>query len=1097
MAPPGRPAAVVAFPALVAFLTLLAATPSPAGHGSMEDPTGRTAIEVNFRSPPTYQQVAETQAALTRMAALICDATEGQVRLRRVRMTTGEVDEDLAAFWLHSSQTRSGGDFFADGSGLERLGSHMDVFAGELARPDRLAHLFAHHAFGLGDQFAEAGGRLGDCGFGEGFAPADRDESRHSLMQLSGGLACVAGPGGGDACLRDEDCPGSSCEAMLASEFSTDTMHDRLRGQGATCPRSEPLTRVQLRGLLPASARPITAFDATDYLTARATSSFQEAVPAVDVATDAPSPLLRFYLTHTEPRAWQLSVVIDGGEIGAERGRPKVLARWTLRFNEDSSLRAVEGGPTTVAVPGASRGGADLLVAVEVGTPNPDPAADPGVGFDGLQLTKAGVVDVEVVHDGARACRASWCDQAWNISTGAWEATGQTVLHNGASDWATIVANRPWIRAPERLPEAALPSVCATPPNFLHDIAGADQILLVLDNSQSMATAAAGSLREVCRNSLDDDGDGTVDEEACSVTRLEALGSAVSLLVSLLEGRGLHVGAMSFSTDQEDLVDMGALSGDRPARLHRAVAALEPAADSAIGAAIEAAHARFDGFAMQGRTRTAVLVTDGANNVGVEPEDVEQPFDGPRVRWHTIALGGAADGATLADLSARTGGLALATDRGAELMPLFAELAARIQGEPLVLARRTFTLTRKGVSARLSDEEIESFEIDVEEGARELVVVLASAEADSARWKVLFELDGPRGERYDDKAGEAALAPAWSVLRIPDPAPGRWRFRVVADGEGSQASSVVVYLRNPRADFFVDANKAAGAKDGFSIGATASYVTAVEGPTRADAWVRGPDGTVLEVSLRRDPLTGGYSATLEREFGRGLHEIRASLAVGDGSRAAAGEAPFDGRERAPIGVVPFRRQAVAGFYVADGPWPACKTDDCDGDGVSNAVENGCGEDIDGDGIPGRYDLDADNDEILDVFEADGDEDGDGVPDVCDPRDAPSSLDPVLADQQRAIDLACGAEAARSVEALGASVSALRRVLQNVKMRTEPSDAQRVRVVAGLEKALGLSKQAFLIADALPDFCASFRVALTDAVALEEELREQVAIILGP
>ncbi len=154
MAPPGRPAAVVAFPALVAFLTLLAATPSPAGHGSMEDPTGRTAIEVNFRSPPTYQQVAETQAALTRMAALICDATEGQVRLRRVRMTTGEVDEDLAAFWLHSSQTRSGGDFFADGSGLERLGSHMDLYAGELARPDRLAPLFAHHAFGLGDQFA-------------------------------------------------------------------------------------------------------------------------------------------------------------------------------------------------------------------------------------------------------------------------------------------------------------------------------------------------------------------------------------------------------------------------------------------------------------------------------------------------------------------------------------------------------------------------------------------------------------------------------------------------------------------------------------------------------------------------------------------------------------------------------------------------------------------------------------------------------------------------------------------------------------------------------------------------------------------------------
>ncbi|MFT4571524.1 MAG: hypothetical protein ACI8TX_002317 [Hyphomicrobiaceae bacterium] len=1075
-----------------------------AGFATIEDPTGRASFEVNFRFSPTHQQVAEAQAALTRMAELVCDATDGQVRLRRVRMTTGEADEDLAGFWLHPSSARSGGAYFADGQGLSRLGSHMDVFMGELSRPDRLAHLFAHHALGLGDQYAEQRRGDGACGFGDGFGADDMDEEHHSLMQLAGGLTCVAGPQQGNACLRDDDCLGSSCEAVLASEFSTAAAHDRLRGEGGACPRSQPLSRIQIRGLLPNTAGPIGRFDATDFLTARATSSFHTEVEAVDARGVLPAPQLLLYLTHTAERVWQLAAAIDGAEIGGVEGDLVVLHNWELRFNEDSSLGAIEGGPTTITIPGLARGTSDLRVALDLGTPNPDAANNPGTGFDGLQLTKAGPVDLTVTSDGSAGCRAPWCADAWNIATGAWEATEQTVLHRGQSDWETIVSNRPYLRAPAETPEAAAPVVCHTPPEFVHDIAGADQVLLVLDNSQSMGAAAHDGVHEICANSLDDDGDGSIDEQECSATRLNAVASAVSLFLTVLEGSDVHVGAMSFSTDRENLSDIGSLTPVHAAALRSRTARLDPAADSAMGAAIEAAHERFDARATQGRTRTAILVTDGANNSGIDPDDVVPAFEARQVRWHTIGLGRAADLATLSRLSKRTGGLPLAATSGAELAPMLVELAARLRGEALVLPRKRFGLQRPADGSRSRAKASSTlassamFELEVEEGARELVVALTAATAKIADWKVLFELMGPLGERYDDHSSEVSVDPAWALLRITDPQPGRWRLRVFPDGTARQESAVVAFLRNPRADFFVDANHESLQPVGtVSVGASTSFVTALEGPVLVNGVVVRPNGDVVPVELAVDPITGGFLGRFDSLAGRGLYQVNVHLDVAHGASTALGETLFDGHRRAAARVPVLRRYATSSFFVDAGAWPACGTSDCDGDGIDNATENACGQDIDGDGIPSRYDLDADNDEVLDYLDGTDDEDGDGVVDFCDPRDAPSSLEFILKDQRRAIELACGDEHLRSAEYLNSARSALRRLLQNVKVRIGASDAQQARVVEHLELALKLEKNAFLIADVLPDFCTNYRATLEKAVNLEEEVREQVADILGP
>lgn len=1089
----------------LAVVFAIALTPSlvGAGGGSIEDPTGRASLEVNFRFAPTYQEVAETQAALTRMASLICDATEGQVRLRRVRMTTGEVDKDLAGFWIHSSATRSGGAYFPDGSGLEMLGSHMDVFPGELLRPDRLAHLFAHHAFGLGDQYAEQRREGSACGFGEGFANDKMNERQHSLMQLSGGLSCLSGPREDEVCLRHEDCPASSCDAMLASEFSTKGRHDPLRGAGGACPSPQPLARVQLRGLLPATAGPITAFDPSDYLSARATSSFQATVEAVDGRSAGPARRLLLYLTHVDKKSWQLSAGIDGGSISGTRGELVILKTWTLLFNDDGSLGVIEDAPTTVSIPDAGRGDSDLVIAIDVGTPNPNAATDPGVGFDGLQLTKAGPVDVKVMNDGLAGCTAKWCSQAWNIETSAWEATAQTILHGGESDWETIVKNRPYLRAPDGLPESLPPAVCRTPPQFVHDIAGADQVLLVLDHSQTMGSAAVPGVHEVCENKLDDDQDGEIDEAPCSDTRLALQSSAVSLLLAMLDGSGMHVGGLAFSTDQEDLLPLGPLTPDAAKALADKVAALEPAADTAMGEALEAAHERFDATATLGRSRTAILFSDGANNLGVDPEDVDQPFDGPVVRWHTIGIGGAADLETLASIATKTSGLAMATSEAGELPLLAAALAARLRGYGTVLPRQRFVLDRSvrgeatGAS-RSKPGKSAVFDIDVEEGARELVLSLVSAANSHAQWKVLFELRGPDGTRYDERSAQAVLHPSWALLRITDPQPGTWRFRVLPDAEGVQESAIAAFLNNPRADFFVDA-KATLTDERYllRVGASPSFMTALDGPLVVDALVRAPKGEAQALELRRDPITRGIQGESGRIDSRGLYEIRASVDVGSGVEAAAGEAPFDGLPRERVRVPSFRRYASATAYVADAPWPKCSVADCDGDGISNLKENACGEDIDGDGIPGRYDEDADNDEVLDRLEASGDEDGDGIVNYCDPRDAPSSLRPILEDDQEAIRLACSDEPLRSVEHLSASISGLRRVVQSVKVAVKAGKDKQKQLVEDLDEALRLKKKALMIADVLPDFCLNYQAALESALGVEEEVAIDVAAILTP
>lgn len=1084
------------------LLALLAAPGSAlAGTGSI-DPSGRAALEVNFRYPPTHQQVAEAQSALRRMATLVCDATDGQVRIRRVRMSSAEADEGAAAFWFHPFVTRSGGSYLRDGRDIERFGSHMDVAGSAEQRPDYLAHLFAHHAFGLGDSYAwsasdEFAGSSA-CGFGPSFDEGELDELNHSIMQLAGGLFCDAGPDTNKPCVRDADCIGSTCSERLASEFSVASNHDRVRGEGGICPRPRALTRIKLKGILPETSEPVTAFDGTDFLTARATSSFRSEVDLVSEASPSASGKLYLYLTHRARLRWQLTAAVEKSGGGENTGRLQVLQSWTLNFNEDASLGAIEGG--TLQLQRADGPDGDgFSVVLEVGAPNLAHELRPGTGFDGLQASKAGQVNVTVEHDGVAACGQPWCERAWNTRSEGWEAAEQTILHGGQSDWETLVANYPFLKAPVGSPQKEAPEVCNVSPVFIHDIVGAEQTLLVLDASQSMRASGNAQVREVCANGLDDDRDGGVDEEDCAESRIDGLKAAARIFAALTTATDAHLGVMAFSSDQEVLAEIAPLETGSLQRVTERLDELEPSADSAIGAALLRAEELFAAVQIQGRSRTGILVSDGANNLGVDPREIAQSYDKRQIRWMTLALGRAADAEFLSELAANSGGVALRADDVAELIPLMVELAARTRGESLLLSRTRFEVARAlaGGSGRAEAPALRSFELDLEAGARELIVALSAADSRRGDWKLIYELSDPEGQRWDDTSAVVLHDPEWDLIRIPDPRPGRWRLRIYAAAPGVQVSNLTAFVRNPRIDFFADVHpRAASVAKPVVISARPVSVTGVEGPVRIAGEVTRPDGSRVAVVLGADPMTGAWFTNFDSFTGRGLYEVNLGVEVDEGAQALLGEAIFEGAATAPVRVPPFTRATTTSFYLQDGPWPSCPGNDCDGDGLSNAADDACADDVDEDGLPARWDADADNDELLDGREGSDDDDADGQPNFCDPRDAPTSLAPIIEDGRRAAELACSDQPGYSAAYLDQSLSNLRRLLRAIEAETGGRTPRGKELKTKLEQAQALKKNAFLLADVLPDFCGSYRSSIEQALAIETPLALKVSDLLA-
>ncbi|HYC54324.1 MAG TPA: vWA domain-containing protein [Candidatus Binatia bacterium] len=1070
-----------------------------AGWGGIDPATGRARFQVAYRYSPTYSQIAETQASLTRMAQIVCDATDGQVRIAEIRLTSSPADEAVAGFWLHGEDAASGGAYFSDGSGLRRLGSHSDVFLSAAARPDRLAHLFAHHAFGLGDQYDDQRRRGSACGVGPGFEPGVLDERRHSLMQLSGGMRCHEGALAGESCSDDAECGGSACVAVLASEFSVASDHDQLRAEGGTCPRPQAVSRISLRGLLPRNAEPMAPFDATDFLTARGSSSWNEEIQVVGPGGEVAGLRLFLYLTHLAPLSWQLSIAIDEGDVGGEPGRLRLVKAWKLRFNEDLSLNAIDPPKPSFRLP--TRPNAEQVdVAVDVGTANP--AVDSGIGFDGLQMITAGKVRVAVTSDGVPGCTSPTCDKSWNGRTGRWETSEQSLMHAFRSDWETLAVNYRFLRPPADLPSPEPAEMCSSAPTFINDVMGVDQVVLVLDTSLSMGATSNQAIREVCENHRDDDADGETDETACASSRLDFARMAADVFLSLEKDADTQVGIVSMQTDAEIVAEVADMTAARATALSASLASLTADGETALGTALERAHQSLARVERLGRSRTVVLLTDGVQNVGVEPGKERTLLHPSRMRVFGVGLGASADMKALSVIAARSGGVAMSAASAMDLPGMYAELAARRQGQAMLLERTAFSIARPG-GARPSGTTIPAareLSFQVEEQAGELVVYLGTRNSRIRSWGVLFELVGPGGARYDERSAATLSQRGFHLVRISDPRPGAWRLRVLPSAPGQLDSEAMAFVRNDRIDLFADVEPRLATTDRpVTISAVPLYVTDLDNAVTVGGSVRRPDGSEVPLAVSRDPFTGSWWSRFDQFAGRGFYEVRITTRVGDGARPSVGERIFEGPARLPVRVVPFERTIHTSFYLDHGSMPSCATNDCDGDGIGNVIETRCGDDndSDGDGVPNRHDTDSDNDELLDWLEGTRDADSDGLADFCDPKEVPTSLDEVTGAQEKAIELACSPEGAASVRQLEAALSAVRRILQTVRTKGSADEQRRQALAARLENVVALQKKALIIGEVLPDFCQKYQSNLREALAIESEIRNEVDAILAP
>ncbi len=223
--------------AVLSAFAVLSPQAAVAGEGRVDATNGDTFFNVHFRFPPTPQQIADVKSTMDMMAFGICDASDGQWRVKKVTLSQGQANEDKGDFWLHALPGRSGLSFFFSGANLGNLGSHVDMFSGAMTMPDVYLHEFGHHAWGLGDEYDEQSRFGGPCGIGPGFEAGTTDEQNHSIMQQTGSAQCVGGPSPGSGCFRNSQCgAGGTCQFVLMSELSVATNNDPLQGDGNNCP---------------------------------------------------------------------------------------------------------------------------------------------------------------------------------------------------------------------------------------------------------------------------------------------------------------------------------------------------------------------------------------------------------------------------------------------------------------------------------------------------------------------------------------------------------------------------------------------------------------------------------------------------------------------------------------------------------------------------------------------------------------------------------------------------------------------------------------------------------------------------------------------
>lgn len=576
------------------------------------------------------------------------------------------------------------------------------------------------------------------------------------------------------------------------------------------------------------------------------------------------------------------------------------------------------------------------------------------------------------------------CEASWNEMTGRFEGTQQTLIH-GTSDWETLERFFPAaIDVPAGLPDPGPASCDTVTPTFFSNVDKAHQLILVLDRSYSMASSVEAGVDEICDNGKDDDGDpGTTDMSGCKQSRIEFARAAARTLLDLQQNEEIEAGIVAFNDSATVIRPLGPLT---PENLEDFADDLEfnVNLNTAIGAGIDAASAEFLANLENGQSQTIILLSDGRNNEEPDPFASALAFQADMLgqggipRIFTVPVSDSADEDLLAALANAVSASMVKAPTGVELPAIYAELSARYGGGALVLPRTEDVA---------SPDSSPVYQFPVEKGAGELTVYISGGNDRMSTWDVSFSLLDPAGTLHEQASCKSFADPYYCRYQILDPEPGTYHLQVSAAstvGATDHHYTVLASVKNPAPDCFADVTptRQTSSTDPTVISGTAHYLTSLDAGPNLSGTVRRPDGSLVPFALPHHADYGTAGLEFDAYNYRGVYEVSLTCDVPAGTLPAPGELIFEGPERPDVDVQPFVRHVTRSFYLADGDFPPCESQDCDGDGLHNGIDR-CDRDSDGDGYPDCRDLDSDDDELSDSLEGASDADGDGRPSFLD------------------------------------------------------------------------------------------------------------------
>lgn len=988
-----RVALLLLLPCAVATL-LIGARPASAGGGYVDD-DGHVNLNVHFRFPPLAEDIDRVREQVQRASALMCDATEGQMRIASARLSAGGAGEPAGDVWYYPpgaiNRSRSAGAPIHNSANRIYLQY-------ESIRSDVLFHELGHLAFGLGDQYDEQR-RAGDaCGIGHAFDPGGLlDEANHTIMQQPSYQRCVTSGGlrTNRSCYDDADCEtGETCPLPdLSSEFSVPTNNDPLRGDDAlpadTCPANRAGDTYRVAGYL-GENNAMTAFDPTDFDTAKSSSSRETAREYIDELGDVTAwdtgsahPIWVF-AEHVGAQAWTLHFAIDGKHLdGGTEGEIETLGSIDIEFEATPSV--------TVPIPGEADEQHRVLIRAN-GTLLSDPGyVPPTITIPELE-NGADSVELEIAFDGLEE-RVDWnggdlaasevtsgsfqqlgicgevaaCERRWNTTTQRWEASSTTAssLEDGVvplSDWERLVTNMAENYELDWEMPAGLPLVdplpghdCDTPVEFDVAVEGLDQVYLVMDRSWSMSEERdwIGSIK----------------------SRMDWAKAGARGFADLMVDEGVDVGLISFNLDVTENLDLRILSQDGAgvpdareiSDAKAAIDGLNPNNNTAIGDALDRARQELAAAAGDGRTQAVMLLSDGEENGGVlDPNSVAESLRDDGVLVYTVPLGSDSDGELLGSIAETTGGETFDADSPDDLPPLYAQLWGRMRGEAPIWANV------KSETVPINDNvSIAQHVVPVEAGSSRLNVMLSGR--GEGEWDPICQLSSPSGATVVacDDATFVETDEFYKLIRVPNPEPGNWQLVVMGNQQPVQRSFIWAHSNNPGPDCWAGADPSFLSEEpsgGIMIRAASSYGAPLGRHVGYLIQVETPNGTLLPAEfMTLDERQNGAEYRFDDFQGRGAYEAVVTCLVTQDSVYSPGERADLVDILADEKPVAFLRQARTSFFLDAGDYPPPPPgDDCDDDGIPNTATPGGFEDDDKDGVQNYCDTDDDGDDVPDV-----------------------------------------------------------------------------------------------------------------------------------